>query len=398
MTVKAVILDLDGTLINLVDSSPISGIQEMIADIQGSGLRIAVASNRPGAQQKLEHASLTVDCILDHQLVGANKGSVKWVDAAIRKFNVNRNELVWLGDTDQDMWSAVNGRVIYFNAGWSEPDYDYGFNIETPQKFATIITECFAKELNWYWTVEGSDKIGRPFTARAIIDGSGAGIFVLKDGLISFLKRGGNPSIGPFCMREFIMLHLVGSIYGEGLFAEADVWTIYPSHTGGPNSAMAPFVEVVAQLFRDRYLEDLLIRHTHSNDSGQVRHNKAQGISSNKIDFANQINTVQVNEQYKTRIKGKRIVVVDDFTTEGWSLECARNLLYKAGAVEVVCITIGKYGSKHYIATAAKEYTWNPYKEITHKTGTFEFESTPGNFDPRALEVIRESYERVCLK
>lgn len=45
----------------------------------------------------------------------------------------------------------------------------------------------------------------------------------------------------------------------------------------------------------------------------------------------------------------KNIIVIDDFITEGYSTECARNLLLKAGASNIISLGIGKYGSRYSI-------------------------------------------------
>lgn len=43
----------------------------------------------------------------------------------------------------------------------------------------------------------------------------------------------------------------------------------------------------------------------------------------------------------------KAVIVFDDFTTTGSSLEWARNLFVAAGARQVIALTIGKYSSRY---------------------------------------------------
>ena len=43
-----------------------------------------------------------------------------------------------------------------------------------------------------------------------------------------------------------------------------------------------------------------------------------------------------------TDVKGMNVIVVDDITTSGISMDSARNRLIEAGAKHVVCIAIGK--------------------------------------------------------
>lgn len=59
------------------------------------------------------------------------------------------------------------------------------------------------------------------------------------------------------------------------------------------------------------------------------------------------------------KIEGKRILVLDDFTTYGYSLETARRMLLQAGAQRVVCLTIAKYRSNHSVTSIST--SWGPF-------------------------------------
>jgi hypothetical protein len=389
VAVRAVVLDLDGTLID-PRQQPIPGIPEMMEALRAMDLRLAVASNQPGAARKLERAGLAVDFILDKALIGVNKGSPAWVTRALEEFGIESNELVWLGDSDPDMRSAVNAGIIYFNAGWSKPAYAYGINLRSPFLLPLYLQEFFQKPISWFWQFNGVDRQGNRVTAKAMMDANGAGIPAFKNDLISFLKEGGNPRVGPMSVRGFIFLHFVGSVFGDPFYRRVDAWTAYPSSRGGVNPALGALVNVVARLFRDRYLGDLLVRHTPSIDSGEAR------LRGEEVDFYNQSNTMRLNPEYRQRIQGKRIVVMDDFTTRGYSGECARQLLLEAGAAEVVCINVSKYGRDYWvISRGANDYAWDPYEVREHASRTFREVQTAAQAAPAALTMIRESYRRV---
>src|SRR5439155_17189177 len=151
-----------------------------------------------------------------------------------------------------------------------------------------------------------------------------------------------------------------------------------------------PFVQLAARLFRDRYVPDLLIRHTQAMDSGQAR---AQRGSPTLL---NQMNTMMLNDAHRDRIEGKSIVLVDDFITRGFSTECARNLLLLAGATKVTCVALGKYGASQTIVTRPKGYKWDPYEAVTHSSDAFIEYSQTGAMDAGALAVLRDSYQRVA--
>jgi adenine/guanine phosphoribosyltransferase-like PRPP-binding protein len=153
---------------------------------------------------------------------------------------------------------------------------------------------------------------------------------------------------------------------------------------------MGPFVQLAARLFRDRYVPDLLIRHTQAMDSGQARKKQVSPT------FLNQTNTMMLNSAHRDRAEGKSIVLVDDFITRGYSCKCARNLLLLAGAAKVTCVALGKYGPSMTVVTRPKGYKWDPYTAKTHTSGTFIEYSQMGTTDANALTIVRDSYQRVA--
>lgn len=398
MTVKAVILDLDGTLLDPA-GDPVDGVPGMIAALADAGLAIAVASNQSGAARKLVGAGITPDLLLDQASVGSRKGSKDWVDTACAEFGVDRYELVWLGDGDLDMRSAVNTKVAYFNAGWSAPDYAYGINIVEPRRFAAVVAECFAKPTDWFVTFDAVDAAGRPLAIRAMTDSRGGGSKTLEDQLRHFLKDRLDFPLGPFMFGDAVALHLLGSIYGAGLTQETNTWTVYPGsrRDSGTNPSLAPFVANAARLFHSSYVDDLLLRHTDALDSGQTR------AGGGQVGFGNQINTVHLNLAHRGRIQGRRIVVVDDFETDGNSLECARNLLLQAGAASVTCVSIGKYrmrgqGLARNVFAPTDGYTWDPYAPTAHVLANFRGGATIVHLpsDDTAPIYFRDSMRRIA--
>jgi hypothetical protein len=362
----------------------------MMADLRDMGMRLAVASNRPGASPKLRRAGLEADFVIDRALVHANKGSTVWVERALQEFGIEQNELVWLGDTDNDMRSAVNGGVIYFHAGWSVPNYAYGIHLAEPSLMPLYLQEFFQKPTPWYWQFNGTDRQGWHITAKALMDANGAGIPVLRNDLIRFLKEGSNPHVGPVRMQDFIFLHFVGSMFSDPLYRRVDIWTAYPSSGSGVNSTLNALATLIARIFRDRYFGDLLVRHTRSIDSGEARTRREQ------VDFYNQSNTVRVNPNRRQRIQGRCIAVMDDFATRGYSGECARQLLLEAGAAEVVCVNVGKYGPDYWtISRTTTDYAWNPCEVTGHSERSFQETRTAGQTDQTVLTMIRESYQRM---
>ena len=169
--------------------------------------------------------------------------------------------------------------------------------------------------------------------------------------------------------------HFLSSIYLSNIFHNIDIWCTYPSHTEGNsiNKTLKGMIKVAAQESHKLYL-DLFVRHTESRDSGKAR------SKGGTVDFQNQISTVHLNNDFKTNVSDKQILLIDDFITKGYSSECARNLLYKAGAKLVISVACGKYGDE-YKKIWIKE-NFDPYSEINPDDLTFYEKSSSGKFHP----------------
>ncbi|WP_091585294.1 phosphoribosyltransferase [Alteribacillus bidgolensis] len=55
------------------------------------------------------------------------------------------------------------------------------------------------------------------------------------------------------------------------------------------------------------------------------------------------LDTIHLNPEYQGKLKGKKVVVLDDYTANGYSFECARNLLLNQGVKELIFVTIGTF-------------------------------------------------------
>ena len=390
MAVRAAILDLDGTLIGST-GAPVAGVEQMMEELRRLGIKIAVSSNRPGAARKLQSAGLDADLLLTRSVVGAKKGSPSWVYKACEEFAVESNQVLALGDSDNDMRTAVHAKVVYFNAAWSAPNYRYGVPVHEPWVFPVMVREFFMKGIDWFWTVSDRDDLDRTVTAKTVVDSRGAGIQIFQNDLIGFLKEKKDPKVGRFSLRGFVMLHLLGSIYGSGLYRKADTWTTSPGSKGGTNDVLGRILFYASRLFRKQYAEDLFVRHKLAIDSGEAR-TRGEG---HLVNFPNQSNTVCLNGERRDRIEGKTVLVVDDFETQGYSMECARNLLMQAGAADVLCVSVSKYQKPRQVITPAEGYSWDPYLPTTHPEGSFVPKLAAEHRDPRALAVVRDSYRRL---
>src|SRR6266436_7814532 len=115
MTIKAVILDVEGTLLNRTFMGPyniVSGAVDMIDRLRGRGIAVFTASNNfHDAYAVKGRLNIDDDKILHSDQVGAKKGGKKFIQYVCSQLNISTNQLLYLGDSQNDCYEAVNSNV-----------------------------------------------------------------------------------------------------------------------------------------------------------------------------------------------------------------------------------------------------------------------------------------------
>ena len=109
-------------------------------------------------------------------------------------------------------------------------------------------------------------------------------------------------------------------------------------------------------MLRKRLKEPLFIRHTRT----KPRHTNT---AEDRTNPDSQLRTINLNPFYKGKLKGQRVVVLDDYLTYGVSFSVAAAFLRQAGVAKVIGVSMGKFGN------CARRYTINihddPFAPIT---------------------------------
>ena len=395
MAIEGVVFDVSGTLLETTGGywststeTAQPEIEPMLAELKLMDLQIVAASNSP-VFMKLRAAGLEkyIDHLLEKSDVGIAKGSAAWVAAFRSATGLEPHQLLYVGDTTHDMVTATRGPMIYAHAMWSCPPSQYGLRATSPRWVVNVVKHIFRKQTPWYWTLETTDTTGRRVQAMTLVDGNGAGSQETKERLVDLFKRDRDVGLSntPMNLSEFVMLHMLASVYDSNLFGGADYWTTYPGHTGAPNSIMGNFVDIAAKLSRNKHSPSLLQRHTPAKKSRDAR-----GTGDWTGALRNQIDTIRVGDEYREKLIGKRILLLDNFLTWGFSMECARNMLLNAGAAEVVVACIGKYGQRvRVIASPTSE--WDAFAIDRPDAETFLQDQRLGDVHTEALGEFQQS-------
>jgi hypothetical protein len=139
---------------------------------------------------------------------------------------------------------------------------------------------------------------------------------------------------------DFWFQFTVSSLYFSGLLDGVQYICSFPSHD--PANALTDERGIgdalmrLGQCFQISYYEDLLVRHAIAQ--------KNQPIRAPQRTFANQLQTIRVNRR-PTRnrcgqpnrtdlsLRGRVVLIVDDFCTSGRSVEAARAYIQAAGGI-----------------------------------------------------------------
>jgi len=355
----------------------------MLEQLVGLGVQVIAVSNNP-VRSQLAQSGLAgcIDHIIERRDVGARKGSPLWINKLEELTGVRPHQMLYVGDSQYDMITATRGPMIYAHAMWAGDPGPYGLHAKSPQWVANVVRHIFRKQHPWYWTLDTLDAQRRPVRAMTLIDGNGAGDDRTKSVLIDLFKNDRDHRIRNTPMRasEFVMLHMLASVYHDNLFGGADYWTTYPGHEGSPNDIMGDFLDIAAKLSRNSYKKNLFHRHTPALRSRDAR---AQGGDTGAL--KNQLETVRLSEEYRGKIQGKRILLLDNFLTRGYTTEGGRNLLLAAGAAEVVVACVGKYSD--WIQTVAPtDMNWDPFGIERPSPWTFSLTPRTGTTHEAALK------------
>lgn len=241
------------------------------------------------------------------------------------------NEVLYIGASESDMQTAVNGGLLFLRATWYANKTDYGFEFDAPKDIARFIdTFCFRDHLWCHEIHDGNFE----YYALAPFSTMKAEYTLYSEDARKAAKQGlGHP--------DFWVGAIVSSLYFSGIHNRINYITVYPGHKAGSgNEVMNDAMAIFGKCFRKNYLPDLIVRHTTAQKSQTARN---RGMP---LDHLNQLNTIVLNKaplrtpnvRYKSPPlgKGKSVLIIDDICTRGYSLEAARTFVEQTGAKAIL--------------------------------------------------------------
>ena len=338
MSLKLLLISVDGTLCRngKLNQAIVKNVARLVQELAQSGVRAALWSN-----QKWTFAGVPLGqyssnlCGFDVKVHGIsndgcpNRTQRNSADRILQSYGVTRQETLLVGSSENDVRAGVNNKLLLIRADWYGQQVDYGFRVTTVSELARFCFVFATRAHPIFWkltTPSGVDmSAGGPFStmipAYAAFGGDAR----------AFAKHGaGHP--------DFWFQFTISSLYFSGLLDGVHYICSFPSHN--PANAVADERGIgdalmrLGQCFQISYYEDLLVRHTLAQ--------KNQPIRAHLRTFANQLHTIRLNRR-PTRnrcgqpnktdlsLRGKMVLIVDDFCTSGRSVEAARAYIQAAG-------------------------------------------------------------------
>ena len=371
--IKTLVTDGKGTLLL---PNPPDGVRELVESLERMGISLAVATNDKTSADAVRKAFKAVDlpepaAVATQKTVGARKPSGAFIDAIRADLGLEKHEVAYIGDDVRtDIFCAMNGGSLPLLAKYAPvvklaDGREYGIGIKSPKSLAKYL-EMFGTHEGPYfgWDARAPSIKGE---YRALVGDMRGRRSVFED----VLKRGKDHAIAghPLSFKQLLYHYLINEVFLSGLSNEIDFVTVYPGHQAGSiNKTLRSLSSLAGRLFRRRFVDDILVRHATAPKS------QYQGADRNIFD---QFRTIHVNPDRSSSIEGKAILVIDDFTTHGYSLETARQMLVQAGARRVVTIAMAKFRTKQTVTSIREE--WDAYAPFPFDAGVIKRREISGS-------------------
>jgi len=302
---------------------------------------------------------------------------------------------VYVGSTEEDMRAARNGRLLFLNAHWHTVGTPYGFEFTSPKDIARFVDCCCLGLGDWFWGV--SDQSVNIFSIAPLAEWSKrypqAAIYSSDAKQAVKFNRGNVLYWGRL---------MAARLYFSGLASEAHYVAPYPGHSVESKSMLwANSLKIVAGSLNAQYLSDLIQRHTSAPKSQTLRNDGKSPSHKNQLSTVclrpDPVMTGATGRRYKNPPlrPGKKVLIVDDVCTEGFSLEAAKAFVEATGA-EVTMVTWLKTPGRSYSSISSLQPTIkNPYGNYTpSEIGTNLYGFDGGLMNKDAPTLIGDAFAR----
>lgn len=288
-----------------------------------------------------------------------------FLEYVAKKTGFDTNEVIILGCKDMDMYTAAHIRAILLSANYaksnnpSEKIYskEYGIPLPTVVDVGLFFENFYHISDPWHLKIEVDDITTLyALTSANTIGYEGTPIASLRHRFKDCLKNDDDEHIVAFTS-YFLMS--ARRITNE--LAGIDYWDIYPcSEANKINNDLLFFAKKASHSFGTEFQKErILIRTTNTTKRHSIGGDQriANGCDG-------ELTSIKINSYYNGKLRGKSVVIIDDFTRFGTSCETVRHLLKKAGVAKIVFIAMGKFGNDVNYHSYDYDLSGSIYSEI----------------------------------
>ncbi|MFB2515531.1 phosphoribosyltransferase [Lysinibacillus sp. OTC-L20] len=294
-------------------------------------------------------------------------------------------EFILVGSNEDDLRITASTKSALIVPKWSdtqEIDKKYGVRVPSPQSLIKVL-EIIKNQKEWFYELD----IDENAKVYALTSANSKGSITqsekeIVEGFRDALKNGKKKYF------KVLQLHFLASLIHNPIFKEVDIWSIMPSSGTGVNEDIWALKERARLLMGKKLSDPLFIRHTAIQKSHYIQNQK------DRLYCDRHFLSININPDYRKKIKGKVVCILDDYLTNGTSFETLKNLLMKAGAKKVIFVSLGRFRRSSGI-----EYFKQDYKlsgDVFDTDYIFELidkEDIYGKYNEQAREEIKALYD-----
>lgn len=305
----------------------------------------------------------------------------------LRRIGCTANEVLYIGNNDDDMRTAVNGEVLFLNGTWLKDACTYGFKFQTVKDVARFIDVFCVRRHDWEFKLETDS--GLRYFALAPFS-------TMMQQYEEYSASARNLAKGGIGDPIFWGRYLCASLFLSGLHSEIDYACPFPSHQANTwNDPLKSVVDSFTKCFRAKYLPDLVVRHktalqSHKNRAAMSHLSHLETLRINRAPIKNAKGDRYKNPPLDSK---KTVLILDDICTRGYSLEAGRILTQVTGA-KVITVSWLKTINTPFVEISAPIIA-SPYGTTTmNLAGQIQTRSHPYTATITDAEAYKELAQR----
>ena len=328
-------------------------VQDVVNRLVDAGHYCALVSNRNEKPSWLEEFSYSPN--FKFLPVPGRKQKDK-VRKLLRSCSVDWSKVLVVSCTDDDFVMSINSRLLFLVGRWSNKIgkriSQYGIKIDSPRCLLGAI-ELLSSTEPWYYSYQS-----KAFSIYSMTNAGDHNSISEMKPIVSKLRN--HLKCGDNTDKVIFNLLFISSLLKTPPCENIDYWAYYPSSSikQKQDEIISSYAEIARASLscKAQHPHPIFVRHK----AVQPRHSAG---SSDRINPIDQVQSIHIHNHYEGKLKDKTVAVVDDFTTYGTSFGVAEALLKKAGAKNVICFALGKFGNTtHKYEINANRI--NPFKPI----------------------------------